>query len=154
MRTSILIALNLFIIASCHSEKETHNTTDEMCIELSKFSNSSTWESKNFVDFSTDGSLMERACSYEEKGRNFCTWLSENTSIEFPVLNISRVLSCLNETESFTPSKFYEVEYMNGKISSFNGKLFEENVFIELEYSINETNSISNIKITSTRKQE
>lgn len=126
------------------------DSVDEMCNELSKFTNSLEGKS-DFIRLTTNWAEMEKGCAHRstKAGINFYNWLIKNTSTEFQEFNIRRVLSCMGG--NYTDTNMVQVEYITGKVRAYDVEGVTDKLYIELEYAVGLKDKLPFMKITVGR---
>ena len=156
----------LLILASCATTSTVE--PDGMCRELAAFANASIDKTIHTVELTTEwtgfrpipGSDKLAVASKECKdggygaGTTFCKWLVEHTSSEFAEINISRALSCMGNAKVYAGAPHTSIEYLAGKIASYETKYVHEDVRVTIEYSVRMKDKLPMLRISAERFSE
>jgi hypothetical protein len=122
-----------------------------MCAEIAKFANSSTDTSIHNVALINDWggpisqeesqkqgdyAMYVKQCRHDDysPGKDLCAYLMENTSTEFPDINVRRALVCLNNPASrrYTARR---TQFTTVTVSSRSALHVRSNVLVTVAYS-------------------
>jgi hypothetical protein len=116
---------------------------DVLCEELSRFATTSDISRPRFVTLTVDwgGRFAKKPTIFEQNCQHlgyppaddFCGYLTEHTSREFPLINASRVVSCLDPVARRRGRRFVDRESENWSVVGTTSQA-PENVRVGVEY--------------------
>lgn len=162
-RRFLFYAPILIGVASCASIAAVE--PDGICRELATFANASTDKSTRTIELTTAWmgqqpatdsdklSMATKNCKHGgfAAGATFCKWLMDHTSSEFAEINIRRALSCIGDAKLYAGAPGTSVEYLAGKIVSYDTKYVREDVTVTIEYSVSVKDKQPMLRISATR---
>ena len=124
----------------------------DLCKHIGRFASASTDLTPRSVTLTTDWANFSKSCKHDarEPGIALCQWLMENTSTEFMVVNIRRVLSCFDENGLAGPPRA-SVDYLTGKIRVYKPRIVYGQIWIEIEYAEGSGDALPSLSITAAR---
>ena len=116
----------------CAGSQDISAMPDGLCKKIYQFSetvNIGQIRSVSLAISHTNGAFGAKTCTasaMDKPEREFCEWLSRNTSNEFMAQNISRAIACIANTKAFSGKSNIDIdfEYNFGNLSSMPEDFF------------------------------
>lgn len=109
MRVAAWAAAVVLLLGGCAGAAKTSDERDELCPQLTAFANADPTGARHSVRLGNDWGgqfaprenpddfvMAYKTCDHDgySPGKTLCDYLMENTSTEFPVINMRRAMSC------------------------------------------------------------